>query len=192
MVEVDVYRESELSDSQIASIVALTNSVWPKDGLTLEQRIAQEMLIVRNADRAKINPVRFVVWDGDAAISHALVFDRQIYPLDEAEQRCGQIKVLALAKVCCDASRRGEGLGMAVVEAAFQLIGEQKPLSLFQTGVPRFYEKLGGRIVKNRFVNFLSQDDRQANPWWDDEIMIVPGNASWPEQKTIDLNGPGY
>jgi hypothetical protein len=61
------------------------------------------------------------------------------------------------------------------------------PLSLFQTGVPEFYEAMGARLVTNRFVNGESQE----NPFWDTCEMIYPATAGWPDGP-IDLNGPGY
>lgn len=191
MADVQTYNESELTDAQIAAIVTLTNSIWPKKELTLEQRIAQMLAEIRSPDRAAIQPVRFVIWDGGSAIAHALVFDRTVHLLDDHDQPKRSINVLALAAVCTDASRRGEGLGVAVVEASFQQINDQRPVTLFQTGVPKFYEKFGGRIVKNQFVNLLHEDNPEANPWWDVEVMIVPGSFDWPSGK-IDLNGAGY
>ena len=191
MAEVCTYIESELTDSQIESIVTLTNSIWPKEELTLRQRIDQTIATIRDDSRATINPIRFVIWDGGQAIAHALVFDRLVRILDATDKPTSSINVLALAAVCSDAKRRGQGLGLAVVKAAFEQIGDQKPLSLFQTGVPQFYEKLGGRIVNNQFVNLLNDKDQKSNPWWDKEVMIVPGNYEWPEGR-IDLNGAGY
>ena len=126
------------------------------------------------------------------AIGHALVFDRKIHVLNEHDKTEESINVLALAGVCSDASRRGEGLGVAVVKAAFNQISEHRPVSLFQTGVPEFYEKLEGRLVGNQFVNLLNTEQPQANPWWDKEVMIVPGHFDWPAQCKIDMNGAGY
>jgi len=201
MPNVEVYKESELTDSQIESIATLTNSIWPKEGITLEQKIEQLKAKARSPERAKVNPVRFVVWDGEEAIAHSLVFDRQIHLLDNRDQIVQSINVVALAGVCSDASHRGKGLGLAVVKMAFEQINAQRPVSLFQTGVPKFYEKLGGRVVDNQFVNLLDTDDPQANPWWDERAMIVPGKFDWPSDwpnwpnwpnEKIDLNGAGY
>lgn len=192
MPAVEIYKEPDLADVQLEAIVRLTNSVWPKEDLTLEQRIEQLKTLVRSPERADINPVRFVVWDGDSAIGHALVFDRAVHVLDANDASVRTINVVALAGVCSDASRRGEGLGLAVVKAAFEQISENRPISLFQTGVPQFYEKLGGRLVSNQFVNLLNTQDPQANPWWDKEVMIVPGQFDWPAENKIDMNGAGY
>ena len=191
MAEVTTYSEADLTDREIEAIVTLTNSVWPKDRLTLKNRIQQAVSLVRSPDRAKVNPVRFVVWDNEQVIAHAAIFDRLVHVLDVNDQSTRSVRVLALAGVCSDPSRRGQGLGLAVVNAAFEKLSRDRPVSLFQTGVPQFYEKLGGRIVDNRFVNLLDTTEPQANPWWDEHVMIVPGNQAWPTGK-IDLNGAGY
>lgn len=195
MPKVEIYKESELTDSQLEAVATLTNSIWPKEGLTIESKIEQVKQQARMPERVETNPVRFVVWEGKAAIAHTLVFDRQVHLLDEHDAIIQRINVVALAGVCSEASRRGEGLGLAVVKAAFERINAQRPVSLFQTGVPQFYEKLGGRIVDNQFVNLLNEDEPLANPWRDEQAMIVPGicdqQFEWPNGK-IDLNGPGY
>lgn len=191
MAEVQIYNESELTDEQIAAVVTLTNSVWPKEELTLEQRIEQTTALIRSPERPGIHPLRFVVWDNESAIAHALVFERVVHVLDDNDKPIQSINVLALAAVCTDHNHRGAGLGVAVAKAAFGQISDRRPVSLFQTGVPKFYEKLGGRIVSNPFVNLLNEENSQANPWWDVEVMIVPGSFGWPDGK-IDMNGAGY
>lgn len=185
MLPVQLIPESELTGDQIAAIVTLTNSVWPKEGLSLQQRIDELQSAVGSGEREPLNPIRFVVWDGKMAVAHAQVFDRTIQTVD------GQsVNILALASVCSDANFRGQGLGAAVVKAAFEQIDQSRPVSLFQTGVPDFYRKFGGRIIDNRFVNRLAEAS-DANPWWDKHVMIVPASFAWPEG-TIDLNGSGY
>ncbi|MFW6061480.1 MAG: GNAT family N-acetyltransferase [Planctomycetota bacterium] len=103
----------------------------------------------------------------------------------------GRLRVMALAGVCSAPDHRGEGLGKAVAQAALARVdGGEFPLSLFQTGVPDFYRKLGARCVGNRFVDSQA-DDPQANPWWNDYVMIYPAEADWPEGE-IDLLGPAW
>ena len=52
-------------------------------------------------------------------------------------------------------------------------------------------EKLGARCVSNRFVNSTNTEAPEANPWWDEHVMIFPDTYDWPDG-TIDLPGPGY
>jgi predicted N-acetyltransferase YhbS len=60
----------------------------------------------------------------------------------------------ALAAVCVHPDNRGRGWGAAVVRAAFDFLPEMgASIALFQTGVPRFYEKLSARQIANRFYD---------------------------------------
>ncbi len=103
----------------------------------------------------------------------------------------GPLRVLALAGVACLPQHRGNGYGRRVARTMLQRVDQRAfDLSLFQTGVAPFYEKLGCRLVSNRFVNSLA-DDPAANPWWNPQVMIYPAAAGWPDG-TIDLLGPGY
>src|SRR5690606_26484140 len=104
----------------------------------------------------------------------------------------GERRVLALAGVCTDPGRRGEGLGRKVVEAAFHSLSEESAtVCLFQTGVPEFYHRLGAREVFNRFHNGQDPEGVCCSPWWNPHVMIYPAGAPWPEGP-IDLQGPGY
>ncbi|MCP4774691.1 MAG: hypothetical protein GY880_10660 [Planctomycetaceae bacterium] len=82
---------------------------------------------------------------------------------------------------------------MRVTQKAFQQVATDAwpEVSLFQTPVPGFYQKLNSRLVTNRFVNRRNVDDPEANPWRDDQIMIYPSEFAWPEG-TVDLNGCDY
>ena len=79
-----------------------------------------------------------------------------------------------------------------IVQEAFKRVDQGEfPVSLFQTTLPQFYEKLGAVEVKNRFVNSKNNDAPNANPWTDDHVMIYGNNSLWPEGQ-IDLNGKDY
>ena len=100
--------------------------------------------------------------------------------------------VLALAGVVCSPAHRGNGHGVAVVTDAFSRMDEQGlKLSLFQTEIPEFYEKLGSKRVQNRFVNSKNDDDPEANPWWNDFVMVYRADCDW-EEGPVDLLGTGY
>lgn len=191
MTVVQTHLESELTDEQIESIVTLTNSIWPKEELSLEQRIESAQKEFRLPERQEIRPQRFVVWEGPKAIAHALIFHREIYFEDSVVEKLGTENVLALAGVCTEVSRRGLGLGAMVVQEAFKHVGNDAPVCLFQTGVPEFYEKLGGRVVTNKFINRQNEISPEENPWWDSVVMIYPSRFRWPGE-TVDLNGAGY
>ena len=118
-------------------------------------------------------------------LGYAEVFPRTIFSED------GPMETWGLGSVCVTKERQGEGIGRKIVEACFQEVDRHKGVSLFQTGVPGFYEKLNCEAVHNRFINKLDKEQPEANPFWDEYVMIYPKGAKWPTG-TIDLNGKGY
>ncbi|MBC8101045.1 MAG: GNAT family N-acetyltransferase [Cytophagales bacterium] len=163
-----------------ASLHALANAIWPpepgKSVPTLDEALAAWK---------QQESVHFVIGDDDTVLAHALIFRREVSTLQ------GALMVGALATVCVHPGHRGQGWGADVVRAAFDYLPRLgAEVSLFQTGVPRFYEKLGARLVTNRFVNGKNPDDLN-NPFWDTCEMIYPAAFDWPDGQ-IDLNGPGY
>ena len=180
------HTEKELTESQVWSIVSLIQSVWPNVDKTIVETVA-ECMDRASVDRAAdSNSKRFVLWEDDQAVAHALTFEREIFTTG------GSLKQMGLAAVCVAESRRDEGLGAQVMRKAFEQVDNGVwPVSVFQTPVPGFYEKLGGRIVDNEFVNSKNEENPQANPWWVGEVMIYPAEFPWPEGR-IDLNGGGY
>ncbi len=186
-MEIFEYPDFKMSLQQATRIVELTNSIWPKAEKT-ESEMVQELL-----RKAKLpeTPVasqcsRFVIWNRERVIAHAKIFVRRIYYGSE------EMDVLALAGVCTDPELRGKGMGVAVVQRAFEKLAElDLAVCLFQTGVVPFYEKLGARTIDNQFVNRENATDPSANPWWDKAVMIYPAEAHWPAGE-IDLGGAGY
>jgi predicted N-acetyltransferase YhbS len=127
-----------------------------------------------------------MAWREGRLAGHAFTFERPV--------QIGGVEtpVMALAQVCVEPASRGNGLGARLVRQAFQrLQSERFPLSIFQTTVPAFYEKLGARVVDSRFVDSRNLADPGARPWKDGAIMIYPLDYNWPDGP-IDLNGPGY
>lgn len=175
-------RGEELPVEKAFHIATLLFEVWPWDNADLLET-AEGIARKHGAD-----PRRecCLLWEGEErVVAHARTFPRLI------KWEGGEREILALAGVCVDPTRRGAGYGARVVRESFARIKEGEfNLSLFQTGVPEFYEKLGARRVENRFVNRQCKDP-EANPWWDEFVMIYPAQADWPEC-TIDLNGAGY
>jgi predicted N-acetyltransferase YhbS len=176
---------SRLSQDQRKAVWRLVYTAFPPKTESLEERVE-----LSAADKDLLSREAFVVWEGDVALANATVFERMV------ETVRGPLEVMALAAVCCAPVRRGEGLGALVVSEAFKEVDAGKyPVSLFQTGVPKFYEKLGARLVDNAFVNSLHDPaDRHGSadaPWWEPHIMIYPATYDWPTG-TVDLLGPGF
>ncbi len=145
------------------------------------------MTAAQNDTPETITGRRFVIWEGDSIVAHARTFVRVVNAAD------AKIPVLALATVCSDPGQRGKGLGALITRKALELVQQVgwPDVSLFQTTVPGFYEKLNCRIVGNRFVNRLNIENAEANPWRNDTVMVYPAEFSWPDG-LIDLNGPDY
>lgn len=182
MNKIRVISAKNITKDEISKIVALTNATWPSKDKN-EAELCHEMLeIFQKMPTMMI----FTVWDGQKLIANTEIFARTI-KFDEKE-----LKIMALASVCVDPERRGEGLGRQLIERAFKHVDDGKyPLSLYQTQIPSFYEKFGAKQVKNTFINTKNSENPEKCPWWDPYIMIYPNNPIWPSG-TIDLNGPGY
>ena len=179
------HTDNELMESQVWSIVSLIQSVWPDKDKTIAEMVAEWLERPSESAAADSDSKRFVLWEDDQAVAHGLTFGREIFTSE------GSLLQMALAAVCVAESRRGEGLGARVTRKAFEQVDNGVwPVSVFQTPVPGFYEKLGGKIVDNEFVNSKNEEDPQANPWWEG-VMIYPAEFPWPVGR-IDLNGGGY
>jgi predicted N-acetyltransferase YhbS len=184
----NTHRDHELSRAEVREVVRLVHSIWPLDDRPEAERveafIARARRQARNgsADRA----LRYVVWDGNHAIANAKIFPRGI------STESGSLEVMALSALCVAPERRGEGLGKALALQAFRRVDDGRfAVSLFQTSVPEFYEKLGARTVENDFCNRLNEEDPEGNPWNEPYVMIYPGTYDWPEG-TIDIRGQQY
>lgn len=185
MSNVVTCQRSDLTREQALSIVTLGKTVWPEHSPQGVETLADALLVESSA---KPDFQFHVIWRDGVAVAAAQSFARDVI----AEEGGGRLfTVLALAGVCTLPGERGKGYGAAVVRAAFARVESGAyDQSLYQTGVPDFYRKLGARTVENRFVNRMA-DDPQVCPWWNDFIMVYPQHGSWPGG-LIDLNGPGY
>ncbi len=142
------YQDTDLSGEQVRAVVSLLNAVWPRPEKTVEDRIEAFVDAMQAPEREGIGHLRFVIWEGTQAIAHARTFERI------AHTAAGPIAVMALSGVCVASTHRGQGLGAAMTRKAFERVDRGVfPVSLFQTLDPAFYEKLGARLVQNRFVN---------------------------------------
>ncbi|MBK1876430.1 GNAT family N-acetyltransferase [Pelagicoccus mobilis] len=183
-----VRQRVELDDEEIRELLNLWQRVWPLAEFDEESDLdrVREFRETRlgTTDREELF---HVLCNGGRIVGVARSFLREIEFIESGER----IRVLALAGVCSEPEARGVGVGKAVVESAFARIGEDVPCSLFQTGVPGFYEKLGAFLVENEFVNSKSADDSSARPWWDPYVMVLGERGKWPEGR-VDLLGAAY
>lgn len=173
----------QLTRDQVQRILLLEDVVWPKAekmARPIDERIdayfaegvAEEVLIIEAQGRH---------------IAQAELFPREI------QTAKGPMTIMGLASVCTDPDRRGEGWGKRIALEAFKQVDNGRfAVSLFQTRVPEFYEKLGARRIDNSFRNSLAKEGPDPNPWWNPHRMIYPGSfIGWPEGE-IDLLGPAW
>lgn len=182
-------RLTDIREEEALAVGTLLASVWPKPDRGPVERAQQIKAIGRDFDGPESQaPISYLIVDDDAVIGHSLTFARKVATAE------GELTVMALAMVATDPERRGQGLGAAVVEAAFERIRlADFACCLYQTSfaVEPFYERLGACRVTNPLVNSLSETDPRANPFSDDIVMRYPASAAWPEGE-IDLLGNGY
>ena len=187
MNEISVYHETELTAEIARPIAELAAASFEASGPTIDERVERMLTAAGSTDPEKTTCRRFVIWDSDRAVAHARTFIRTVTVGGR------DIPVLALATVCSHPDMRGHGLGKVITLKAFEQIGtpDWPEVSLFQTPVAPFYEKLNSRIVTNKFVDSTNEKEPDADPWRDDTQMIYPSEYEWPDG-TVDLNGPDY
>lgn len=175
MPDVDVVSWNGANDGVIDLCVDLWERVWPGDKHTRRARMNE-----------RFDPLDehlfHLAFDGDELVAIARTFHHTVQISDR------ETPIVALASVCSEPSRRGEGWGDAVVRSAFAHCAGAERLGLFQTGVPGFYERFGSRTISNRV--FTSQPG--ASAFTDDFVMIHPNGPEWDEAAEIDLRMAGW
>lgn len=164
----------------------LWNAVWPPK--TAEKVVERENRISK--EELPYCIYHYIEHQSGQLLALCRSFQREVRSVESGDR----MWALALAGVCSRPACRGKGLGKAVALDAFSRLAEEPQLfsvSLFQTGVPEFYRKLGARTVGNRFINSLDPERPLENPWWDEWVMVLPAEANWFDGR-VDLLGPGY
>ena len=177
-----------LSEADLRGVCELHQEAFDRPGRSLDQRLAEARARWIDPDIPdESGRLVHLIRDGERVVGVSMSLVRVI----RTEQ--GPLTVLGLAGVATAGSHRGRGLGKRVIQAAWHPVDEGRyPVCLFQTGAARgLYERLGARVVDNRFVDSTDAADPEANPFRDEVAMIYPGTADWPAG-TIDLQGPGY
>lgn len=182
-----------LTWEQALQIKRMHRKLWPpRDEPVTEElvrRQAREMLDKWAAYEGppEQRPRAYCVLEDDTVIACAVVEPHTVVTAR------GPLTVHGLAGVYSAPERRGEGLGKLVVLASLEPVDAGDfPCSLFQTSfkVLPFYEKLGARRVRNRFVNSKAEDP-EADPFGDDVRVVYPATYDWPEG-TVDTQSEGW
>jgi len=178
---------AKASYQEILACCDICNSTWPSQGGSAEGSAESILQRQKDGDFSTGTEQWFVIKNGDLVIAHASSFPRKMtvdgYPMT----------LLALGGVCTRPEQRKLGLGSAVVKACFNRVDQGEfPYCLFQTSHKNrhFYERLGCVLIDNRIVNSLAKDP-EANPFWDEIVMVYPAKPSFPKG-TVDLLGPGF
>ena len=190
MFNVTRREDSALVTDEIVAIVSLVSAIWPHPQKTISELV--DTFMERHFRYLASYPgiahpsVRHLGWVDGQLVGHALTFERPVI------SERSEIPVMALSGVCVSPSYRRNGIGIALARDAFRRVDEWEfPVSIFQTTIPDFYQRLGAAVVGNRFFDSKNEDNPDAPPWTDGRIMIYPSAYPWPTGP-VDLNGPGY
>lgn len=180
-MEIRQIPNAEVPDSLALEALALEYATWHEKPAT-ELSEAEKINRYRNRSEGR---QAFFAYD-KKLLGYAEIFPRTIYT------ETGGLEIMGLGSVCVAMENRGSGLGRQIVKVCFQAVDQSSiDVCLFQTTVPGFYEKLGCKLVRNKFINKTDQEDPGKNPFWDDYTMVYPASFDWPAG-IIDLNGKGY
>ncbi len=186
-----------INEADFAAACALHHRSFPKADRTLDDVLAKKRgvwmgdRVVPGPLVSESPPIRFVVRDErepGRVVANACTLVRRVMPAGGVG-----LEVMGLFDVSSDPAERGRGLGELVTRHALTRMGVDAPgVCLFQTGAARsFYERLGARVIDNRFTNSLDADAPDASPFTDEVVMLYPGDTPWPDGP-IDLRGSGW
>jgi len=172
---------SDIKSHQVIDILSLMNFTWPDDDT--EKSVEEKVAGFYDDHSEKIC---YCFYQDKVLVGYAESIPLTIQIEDK------WLNIIGLGGLNVHPDWRRKGYGRAIVEAVFKRIDSKEyPSCLFQTGIPLFYEKLGCKVIKNRFINSNNQLDPSKNPFWDEYIMIYPANADWPTG-TADLRREGF
>ena len=172
---------SDIKSHQVIDILSLMNLTWPDDDT--EASVEEKVAGFYDDHSEKIC---YCFYQDKVLVGYAESIPLTIQIEDK------WLNIIGLGGLNVHPDWRRKGYGRAIVEAVFKRIDSKEyPSCLFQTGIPLFYEKLGCKVIKNRFINSNNQLDPSKNPFWDEYIMIYPANADWPTG-TADLRREGF
>ena len=172
---------SDIKSHQVIDILSLMNLTWPDDDT--EKSVEEKVAGFYDDHSEKI---RYYLYQDKELVGYA-----ESIPLTIKIEN-NWLAVLGLGGLNVHPGWRRQGFGRVIVEAVFKRIdASEYPYCLFQTGIPHFYEKLGCRLIENKFVNSNDLVDTSRNPFWDEYAMIYPATAIWPSG-TVDLLRKGF
>ena len=138
---------SDIKSHQVIDILSLMNLTWSDDDT---EKSADEKVAGFYDDHSE--KICYCLYQDKELIGYA-----ESIPLTiKIESNC--LEVLGLGGLNVHPNWRRQGFGRVIVEAVFKRIdASEYPYCLFQTGIPHFYEKLGCRLIENKFINSNDQ-----------------------------------
>ena len=172
---------SDIKSHKVIDILRLMNLTWPDDDT---EKLVEEKVEGFYDDHSE--KICYCFYKNKELVGYAESISLTI------KIENNWLAVLGLGGLNVHPGWRRQGFGRVIVEAVFKRIdASEYPFCLFQTGIPHFYEKLGCRLIENRFINSNDPVDPSTNPFWDDYAMIYPATAAWPSG-TVDLLRKGF
>ena len=176
----------DLSDCELRSVCALWSEAFP----TAPGRDRYAEALARLDGAAEAREQVHAVFEADGAcVAAARTFVRVV------SVGGGDRRVLALAHVATAPRARGRGLGALVFRAAMERLStpdDGVEESLFCTGVPAFYERLGAAVLAPLDVAYAPAG---AKPFADPTFCRVatPKAPRWPDGPVVlRANGAGW
>ena len=172
---------SEVESNQVVDLLKLMNPTWPNEDT---KKSVGEIVAEFYGDHPE--KICYCLYEGKGLIGYA-----ESIPLTIKTENTW-MEALGLGRLYVHPDWRGKGCGRSIVQAVFTKIDNYEyPFCLFQAGISHFYEKLGCKVIENKFINSNNQGDPFANPFWDEYTMIYPATAHWP-LGTVDLLRGGF
>ena len=172
---------SDIKRNPVIDILELINLTWPDND---KEKSVEEKVAGFYDDRTE--KICYCLYRDKALVGYA----ESILLTIQIEDNW--LEILGLGGLNVHPDWRRKGCGRAIVEAVFKRIDSKEyPFCLFQTGIPHFYQKLGCKVIKNKFINSNNQSDPSKNPFWDEYVMVYSASAQWPTG-TADLRREGF
>ena len=96
MLDITAHHDTDLSREEIVAVVSLVSSFWPSR--TIPELVEAFPEVSKqyklSYPQVRLPSLRYVVWDKDKALAHALTFERPVIT------GAGEISVMALSGVC--------------------------------------------------------------------------------------------
>lgn len=184
---------ADLSEAELRSVCDLWTAAFPTPAT--RDRYA-EAVARRATSDARDEEIHAIFASDGSCLAAARSFVRTVEVGDADGENAEERDVLALAHVATAPAARGRGLGVRVVKSAWERLGRDGDgveESLFCSGVPAFYEKLGAVALKPLAIAYPSETSKR----FADPTMLRAAtrrSRPWPDVAGLRFvtNGDGW